>query len=100
MSVQKSALRTSQGLNPISGVGSEMQGLQLGRGRKSSMIKTKMIGEDHDQIYQRASDRLTAIYKDPAHYVHGKANRSQATNTKQYKKRLVSKCTRPDRYHH
>ena len=58
------------------------------------------LDDDHDLIYQHALDRPCAIYKDPAHYVHGKANRSQATNTKQYKKRLVSKCTRPDRYHH
>ena len=42
-----------------------------------------------------ALDRLCAIYQDPAHYVHCKANRSEATNTKQYKKRLVSKCTQP-----
>lgn len=53
------------------------------------------LDEDHQQVYQRAIERICAIYKDPAHFIHDKPKRSQATNTKQYKKRLVNKCTDP-----
>ena len=53
------------------------------------------LDEDHQQAYQYAVERITAIYKDPAHYIHDKPKRSQATNTKKYKKRLVHKCTEP-----
>ena len=55
----------------------------------------QVLDEDHQLIYTHAISRLAKIYSDKEHYIHQKPNRHQGKQTKQYKKHLIAKCSKP-----
>ena len=46
-------------------------------------------------IYTHAINRLAKMYSDKEHYIHQKPPRHQGKQTKQYKKQLIAKCSKP-----
>ena len=55
----------------------------------------RVLDEDHQLIYTHAISRLAKIYSDKEHYIHQKPRRHQGKQTKQYKKQLIAKCSKP-----
>ena len=55
----------------------------------------QVVDDDTKLIYTHALERLTKIYKDKEHYLHQKPDRHQGKHTKQYKKQLIGRCTKP-----
>ena len=53
------------------------------------------LDADHHLIYTHAVQRLSKIYDDPEHYIHQKAPRHQGKMTKDFKRDLVNRCTKP-----
>ena len=53
------------------------------------------LDEDHCLIYKNSVQRLSKIFEDPEHYIHQKAPRHQGKQTKDYKRDLVKRCTKP-----
>ena len=55
----------------------------------------RVLDEDHKLIYTHAINRLAKIYSDKEHYIHQKPPRHHGKQTKQYKKQLIAKCSKP-----
>ena len=54
-----------------------------------------VLDQDHEEIYRHAAARLALVFADKQHYLHQKAPRHQAHQTKQHKKQLVQQCRKP-----
>ena len=54
-----------------------------------------VLDQDHEEIYRHAAARLALVFADKQHYLHQKAPRHHAHQTKQHKKQLVHQRRKP-----